>query len=675
VARALALLIVVAQALIFGAHVRGVAPPVLYWDTLGYYHDASTLFVNWNLPSIQRSWRPIFSWPGVLALRLVGQDSVTPHLLLVLNGALYVLVLLGSTYWLLRLLREPALAALAAWSTLLSMPLLLALATSLYGDLALAAWAVLTVAILTAFHMAPHRTWLAFLLGVVSAVGLQTKPMFLFLLVMGLASFGFLQMAALLVGRDSGAPAALLRERLQELGRAAVAFAVGFAPLAYLVLPRRLPALIRELAYANETLGYWQWQAGLFNGILWLPTVALGELALVPALVLGLAVGLRALVGLAAAMRALGAGDPILPVRGLIRRMVEHPGVVVVLVLVLTTLYLSAFVNHKDPRVTFFILPLGVVVGMSCLASLLRGWGPRCRWFLIGLMATQLAVTAAWADVAPPGLAVLRWYGDLTRFRVVVKRPEQTTPISYRSIGAMEIVAALERDCSRRFRCGQSPSLVFVPHSSTTYNESIFDSVRLVRGPVVRGRGLPHSVLRFSTAVFHRGGFGQEGGIPRAFLTAHYVLLVEGNLRGHLSGRTEVYNRTVAEALTKGRPEFLDGLEAIYETRNALGDRLVVFARTALPSPASFAGIVTALAREDPDNLWNVSWLHAALQIEPEAPELRAQLARMGEPDFRRRASYRYGTPAQEARIEAILSGRGGTPGEEAAYPSLIVQW
>jgi hypothetical protein len=264
----------------------------------------------------------------------------------------------------------------------------------------------------------------------------------------------------------------------------------------------------------------------------------------------------------------------------------------------------------------------------------------------------------------------------LPNFQIYSQIPIINSVITYEELGVFEALGFIEKDC--KLKCTKAePASVFIPHSSGKYNGSVFEDSRVISHESYFQKDITSPNIeipfKFISATFNYGGWGSEGGIPRSFFTSEYILLIKDNLIGHLSGNTEIYNKLIAEYLSLEKPEFIDGLVKIYESQNRLGDRVIVYKRRNLPSADNFVKIVQSLTVKDLNNFWNVPFIYAALQINPQLLDLKRQFQQMSEINFSKEVRYHYGSPEQESKIQTLLKNPVDTNKQvDVKYPDIL---
>jgi hypothetical protein len=629
--------------------------PLVIWDEYAYYVDAKNVFLHfgWDaLKSMQNSTRPVFAWFSIFLMKILSL-GLNYQLLSLMNTVFYHSVLGISIYYILQATNCHLLTIIAAVSTLYSMPSFFKLSTTLLGDVPTASWVVLFSACLVAIQK-PSKTFLkAFILGIVAALGFQTKPIFILYFILTtacftLTNFNFINCF------DNKKYQHIIYKILPPLG----IFIISFCSLLYFVYPLNLNKLIAELSYNNETLAYWVSAQGIFNSYLWFINVVFNEIAIIPALILSLSFlggPINFMKNLPSLMNQQNFVKNIL---GKLQQTTQHKILFIWLSFITITLYVSFFVKSKDARASFLLFPIFIILSFYAIdwISRLSKFNQKIYTFLIlSILLFNLANTASWSAKISSWLPLnlFNTYLNLEKFQFYTNTAVVINIDTYQNLGVEDVLKAIEKDCQPS--CLTKPASVLIPHGSSRYNLNGFLSFSTVNQNIYPDHQNKNEIFNFTTALFNLGGWGLDGGIPKSFFTANYIILVKNNLvLGGLAGNTEVYNKALATELSATNQEFIDGLVAIHETRNRVGDTIIVYKREKLPSADNFVKIVQKLSLIDPNNLWNTPFIYAALQINPQLPELQQQFAKMSE--VIKSAKYHYGTAEQEAMIQSLIT-------------------
>lgn len=650
------------------AHQIQVGTPVLLWDQSLYYGDAVNFYRKFSLEGFKEGIRPIFSFPNVLLFRGLGL-ALNPSLLILSNFLVYQGIFLASTLWLFRLLGSGAIAGLAVVSTIWAAPQTFELGADLWGDIPTTAWVFLYTALLVYWYISTYSIPGSLLLGVVGALGLQIKPIFLFYALIATAVFLVMAMLGL---RDR----ILARGLLPKFVCSLMAGILGAGAIAFLVFPKNLPQMIRDLAYTNEVLGYWQVDEGIFNSWLWFVSV-FGENfnILILGLVLSVAVsGLAVVFQARRTMRKLPENPPSYFSKKLtgdhLGNLLESPILALGLTFGLLLLYASFAVKSKDFRSFHFLFALSVALGMI---GIQRIFATKIRIF--GLVAAvvilwNLLLTISWGIPHP----TINWtssYFQLKQGRIFTRRPDVHHFDTYQDLGiasTVEFLESLKRDRP------ESPELtVFLPHNSWRYNDAIFSAFSKFHAPIEPLSSAPESHLRFSSATFNFGVGVIDGGIPHAFFTNQILLSVpEHKFSAFNDPKINAYCIFIAAALSKRQPEFLEGLTEVYSRKSKIGETVVLYRRDRLPSPDSFVKIVNYLIAADPNNLFNAPFIYAALQIAPNDPELKSQIKLMADKNFLKSVRYHFRDRQRQEQVEALLQNYETKSYPEFLYPKLL---
>lgn len=658
--------------------------PVVYWDEFAYYLDAVKIFDSFNLDlpginslieSLQHPVRPVFSWLAVVLLKLTG-GTFNYQLNVAINTILYQLILAFSVFYVLKWLGSSPITIITALSTIWAMPVFCELSLVLMGDVAVAAWIILFTAGILAVKNKSHRLLKTFLLGIIAALGLQTKPIFLMYFVAMIVCLATLKLAEIIFLEGGGYKVAI-----RQILPVATVLTVTFLSLGYLFYPRGLRGLISELAYNNETLGYWVSQTGIFNSFLWFPTVVFNEISIIPAFILSLTL-LSSLIYLLK-NNLIGVNKKYgNSIKYLLVTICYSRSSLLFLTFVLLVFYASFLINFKDSRTLFFLLPIFIYLSFYFLERLSHNANPKTeviyKFLIISILLINLNNTIAWSNqLAKISFPSVNKYLDISNLRFDSENPllNYNKFATYEKLSILNVLEVIEKDCKPG--CTEkNPTSVFIPHSSSRYNESVFESYRYLNHDFNKSFTLSDVDIpfKFFNQIFNYGGWGADGGIPKKLFTAKYIVLVKNYFQGHLSGNAEVYNKLVAKKMSADSPEFIDGLSKLSEIPNQLGDNIIVYKRQKLPSANNFVKIVQTLSESDPNNLWNVPFIYAALEINSQISELWQQLEQMSKLNIAK-VKYHYGSHEQEAKTKALLKNPINIKSENVKYPIFLTNW
>jgi hypothetical protein len=609
----------------------GEGTPVLLWDQFGYYQDAIRLYQKFSIDSLQNTTRPIFSLFSLALFRILS-IPLNSVVLIICNAFLFQAILLISIVWITRLLKQSFLTAILTALIIWTTPQFFQLSSDLWGDIPTAAWVFLYTALLIFVNVSEFSVIGGLLLGVVAAFGFQIKPIFIFYLVVSTGVFyisSFLSLWRRFLELD------FLFKGIAHCG----ATLLSFLTLIHFIFPKKLPQLIKDLNYNNEILGYWQVQRGIYNSWLWFVNV-LRENFTIPVLILLLVAGIGAVI---VAMQKL---------RSVITKWKETPWqdfrldayLQLSITFFVCLIYISFFVRSKDIRTVFFLFPLCILIGVIYIEKLL--YTQRKVFALIVL-----------ALVIFHSLFILSW-----------SKPNIQPIDTYEKLGIEQSITFLEG-----LRKNKEVLTVFVTHNSWRYNDANFVSFYSLQKSIYPQSPPPDIGLWFKSAPFNFGGWGSDGGVPKSFFTSNYILTVPEHPYGAFNDRKiEIYNFLTQEALAKEQADFMEGLTKVYTQQNANQETIVIYQRNRLPSPKSFVKIVAQYAAADPNNLFNVPFLYAALQIDPSLTELRSQLETMAKSEFLASVPYHFNDPQKEEKVKELLKMYPKKSFPEFTYPRLL---
>lgn len=652
--------------------------PLVIYDQMTYYEDAVTFFHN--KVDFYGSTRPIFAWLAVILLRLIG-SSINYQLLSLLNLIFYQGILILGVYLIYKYLKSHFLTILGALSTIWSMPLFFGRSASLMGDVAVGSWVVIFAAGLVALQN-PYRRWLpATMLGIIAGLGVLTKPIFFMYPITAIICLGVIKLFEAIFFKKTQYLIILKEIILIGIPFATSAFITG-----KLVFPEKLPLLVSDYLYNNEVLGYWQTQLGIFNTYLWFPTVVFSEIAIIPAFILSL-VWLKPLVFIIKDLFSIRRFLDLIKIfRNYVLILAKYRFSFSVLAFLIIIAYLSLRVLTKEAGSTFFILPLFII----CSFYLVDIFSKKSQlnfkiyvFLVISILISNLSNTLSWSPaLAKATLQPVNQYLNLpsldfsTQNPVILADKRET----YQRLGISEILTFLNQDCKEL--CvnkdnDQKFVPILVPHGAP-YSFSVFQSASYANQDIIKGDyKSAKTPFQFLATHLNYGGWGAEGGIPKGLFKAPYIIVVKNYVHGDLViGNSEIYNQTIAQQLSKENPIFMDGLESVFTTKNRIGDTIIVYKRKELPKADNFAKSVELLVEKDPNNIWNVPFIYAALKIHPQSIVLQQQLAEMSDPNFIKQVKYEYGNTEQENLIRGILkASQGLSQNETISYPKFLESW
>ena len=697
--------IVLIQLLVFSLYVFNrtitAETPSVYWDARVYYSDALFTFEGFHfeklsglkglIEALQTAERPVFSWPAVVLLELTG-GTLNYRLLVLVNTAFYHLIMALSIFAILKSAKCKPLTVAAAISCVWAMPLYFDFSVVLYGDVALAAWVMLYSAALSKIQDPPYRSVKVVLAGIIAALGWQVKPIFLWYFGIVTACFMFIRLVdALWVNGGS------IKGIFRKLSSLTLTFTLPFCLLSYFIAPRTLRELISKLYYANEvaeTVTHYAHSTqsipqieildlllsrlyGLIKSLLWFPVVVFREISF-PILSVFLIVFTIFLV---IWLKTRIDKTKKLSLSGSIKRICSDRLSFLFLTLITAIIYMSFIVETKVTRAILFLLPIFVILCLYLLDYIGRcskNIQKTCTVLTILILLLNLNNTCSWSHgLSGISIQSLNQFFGLGGLRFFSKNAAVTNTLTYEKLGFIEVFEFIEDHCKPECT-SEKPALVFVANNSYLYNPTSLETF-----PIIDRDFNDHFTssnldvpLEFKTAFRNYGSFDKDGGISRNFFTANYVVVVKEKLAESYYPGSDVYRKITIQNLSNEKPEFIDGLVKIYEKVNPLGHPVIVYKRQSFPGDISFVKIVRILTRNDPDNLWNVPFICAALNINPNLPDLHGQLKRMAENLSSGGVRYRYGSPLQESKIRTILKDymkKNQVP--DIRYPVVLESW
>lgn len=656
---------------------------LVIWDEFGYYQEAVKVFENNGFEffkAMQNSNRPVFTWFNILIIQIASL-GLNYRLLAFLNTISYQIILVAAFCYILKIVKIGNPLICIGISILYAMPVFFDISIGLLGDLACAAWVMLFSAFLVALSQPSLRIFKLISLGIVAALGFQTKPIFLLYLVTSLTCFILARMVDLIF---------LNREQkiksIREFLTLSIFFIVPFAIVLYFIFPKNLLNLISDLAYNNETLGYWVANVGIFNSYLWLLTVIFDQINILAVLICTLLVIWYFLIKISRFKNVnrkshLEKQNIYIQLASQIQEITNYPLFSIVISFIIIVLYVSLKVNFKDARTLLFLLPIAAILLCQIISSVSKY--SKLNYRLVNILMGTILVcnffnALVWNPKLPENSQILfNSYLDLRDLKIKQKNAFASSVNSfketYQSLGIGEVIETLEKDCQPS--CLNQGNLVFIPHGTFRYNDTTFSSFNLINKYSIYTNNDSLKKLNYISALFQYGGWGHDGGIPKTFFTANYIVFIKNYFqKGTLAGDTEIYNQSIHEYLSQGKSEFVDGLEKIYEKTNRIGDTIVIYKRNKKPTAENFVKIVKTLTARDKNNLWNVPFIYAALKIQPDLSDLSQQLEEMSK--IVPLVKYNYGNPQQAAEIREIIGQRNeNTYQKKIDYPAFLDGW
>lgn len=652
--------------------------PLVIYDQMTYYEDAVTFFHN--KADFYGSTRPIFAWLAVILLRLTG-SSINYQLLSLLNLMFYQGILILGVYLIYKYLKSHFLTTLGALSTIWSMPLFFGRSASLMGDVAVGSWVVIFAAGLVALQNPYHRWLPSTMLGIIAGLGVLTKPIFFMYPITAIVCLGVIKLVEAIFFKRIQYSVILKKTIL-----ICIPFSISTFITGKLVFPEKLPLLVSDYLYNNEVLGYWQTQLGIFNTYLWFPTVVFSEIAIIPAFILSL-VWLKPLIIIIKDLLSVKRFHDLIKVfKNYAVILAKYQFAFSVSAFLIIIVYLSLRVLTKEAGSTFFILPLFIICSFYLVDIFSKKSHLNLKiyvFLIISILISNLSNTLSWSSALDKAtLRPVNQYLNLPSLSFTTQNPVILAGKreTYQRLGISEILTFLNQDCKElcvNKNNDQKFIPILVPHGAP-YSFSVFQSASYANKDIIKGDyESTKTPFQFLATHLNYGGWGAEGGIPKGLFKAPFIILVKNFVHGDLViGNSEIYNQTIAQQLSKENPIFMDGLESVFKTKNRIGDTIIVYKRKELPKADNFSRSVELLVEKDPNNLWNVPFIYAALKIHPQSTILQQQLAKMSDPNFIKQVKYEYGNPEQESLIQEILKGSQGlSENTTISYPNFLESW
>ena len=634
----------------------GEGTPVLLWDQFGYYQNATKLYQNFSTESLQNTVRPVFSLFSVSILRFLSLP-LNPRILIICNAIIFQSILLSSIIWITRLMKQNLLTAFLTASIIWAAPQFFELLSDLWGDIANAAWVFLYTALLIFIRVSEFSVVGSLFLGFVAALGFQMKPIFIFYFVISTAVF---YISSFFNHRRNFLKLDFVLKIIASCGSALIAFCTTLN----FIFPRKIMKLIDDLKYNNEILGYWQSKKGIYNTWLWFISV-LGKNFTLPVLVLFLVATVGGVILAIHKLRQSVLNGKNFSWRNFSFNDYSQLTITFLVCLV----YISFFVKTKDIRTIFFLFPLGILISVIFIDKLLYAQRRLFTVIAVILVFFHTLVILSWSSPNSI-LAFSNRYLDLTEKRLFTNSPNLKYFDTYQNLGIEQAIIYLEKQ-----RINKEVLTVFLTHNSWRYNDSLFVSFYSLRKSIYPNSPSPDIGLWFKSAPFNLGGWGNDGGIPMSFFTSKYVLTVPEHPYGAFNDRKiEIYNLLTKEALANQQDEFKSGLTKVYAQKNDFDETITIYRRDRLPSPTSFVKIVTQYVKADPNNLFNVPFIYAALQIDPTVKELKYQLEFMARPEFLDSVKYHFTDPTKEEKVKQLLKTYRQNSFPEFTYDSFFGQ-
>jgi|GEM_PF-3042716 len=605
-----------------------------------------------NLARIYVTQRPVFTIFAILIIKVLKLPFVY-NLLLTLNTVIYHLIFLCSLWYITRNLKLNRAVFLCTTSIVYAMPVFFSLSTCILGDVPVFSWIFLTTALLMSLFNPKYRKSKLFILGVVLALGFQTKPIFLFasLILIYSLTFVYLSRKILVSNLSDKIP---FKEFMTSLS----AFIIGFLPTLYLVYPKNLVSLIHELNYNNEMMGYYTVYNWIFNNVLWFPLAVFLVINLFVALIITSGFFSKVIQIIKEFINKTSKDFSVQGMKDYYLKLTESRISFFVLSFAVMVMYASFCVKAKDPRVFFFLIPIYVFLSVIAINSLFKK-RELFNNLLIGILIYNIFCTGFLLYNKQISLFNLAF--DIQQFKFINCDFELQGMPNYKNTRVLDIVDKIDEYNNAHEKLKNIT--VFLPHNAT-YNKTVFNAVSMFSSNLYGFLpGITKKIKAkqgFESAMFYHGssyiGDYSAGGIPASFFTANFIVLVKNNYEGAYKGQVEIYNKVIAKKLSEQDPLFLEGLKPIYKTKNNNNEEIIVYKRFKTVQNQTFAKIVDAFTQYDKDNLFNVPFIYGALLVNPNLKNLREQMEKMSDPKFIKSVDYVYESQKNKGLTQYILS-------------------
>jgi len=616
--------------------------PFIQSDEAEYVYQGFSVFNNLFL--LHYTPRPIFSIFSIIIMKIFNLPYVY-GLLLTLNTVIYHIILLCSLWYITRNLKLPKTIFLCTVSIIYSLHLFFELSTVIYGDVPVLSWIFLTTALLFSLFNRKYRKLKLLFIGIVLALGVQTKPIFLFASVILIFSFLLIYIS----GNLLAAPQTVFKRCSKIVTNSLIVF-LGFLPVLYFVLPVNLMRLIRELNYNNEKMEYWMVYHGLFNTVLWFPMTVFILFSLFIATILTVSFLGKFILIIKEFIDKITSDFSAQTIKDYYLKLTQNRVSFLVLSFIIMFLYISFFVQTKDGRTFLFLFPIFALLSVIAMYSLIN----ETRVFNISLRFKDVKKSQFFCtlfDNLLIAILICNIFCTAGWFYTKQNNPD------YKNTHILNLISKIDdyNDKHEKFK----NLIIFLPHNAI-YNNTVFNTVSMFSSdlygflPDIRKK--IKSKQFFTSANYYHGSTYCVGGIPERFFTANFVILVKNNYAGTFKGQAEIYNSVIAKKLSEQNPLFLEGLVPIYTTKNYSNEEIIVYKRAHTVKVESFAKIVDIFAQNDKYNMFNVPYMYQALLIKPDLKNLRDQMDKMSDIKFIKSVDYNYETSKNTGMIKRILA-------------------
>lgn len=605
---AIAWLLVVIQFLIWTYityNLMFVGQPLVVWDTARYLGDAANLYISNNFfEQLRAATFPVFSWPIVGFFRLFdipmsyGALSFTNFLLW--NG-----ILIGSTYWLCRLTKINSIIGAIVLSLHFSSATAFSSTSGLMGDLAVFSWYMLVTCLLcSASRESKWALLFAFLAGIIIGNGSQVKTI---CIMAGLCLIGG-YVLSLLYGLFLGDKSKIL-VRLGGIFLRLLLLILGLAVALILIAHRDAFDIISKYYYNNETLAIWKSYNGLYNGVLWFPTVIFETFPFASILFL--------ITIFIILITNFNFNKNYISLFGSRREFSDL--LLIGAPILVEVSYISFFVISKFIRPMYFLIPVFIFFTIFFVRIIINRIGfLKSRsivgvlpYFVLLVFVINTICTASWVLFREGSWANYMFILPNRGFRLDVPLIKEPT---WEDTGLREIRSYLN-DIALKNK--EEKLYVLVPSYMSTLCESLLYSSYLSLS-TIQGDNLPKPPpITYIDFTFKYGAWGNFGGFPRAYFTNSYIIYSNQGWVEKLPDDLLLYPNLLCKRLSEYTPAYWDGMIPIIFGKNSFGFDVVLAQRIAMAKPETFLEIMKEVAALDPNNLWNLPLLAAAYQIEP----------------------------------------------------------
>ena len=401
--------------------------PLIQTDQFTYVFDVSVFYNNFSLVALKTCERPIFSFLSAILLKISGIALTFSNICLT-NTIFYHLMLILSLLYIGKKLNLSKLTIIMILSVIFSMPIFFDLSSVLMGDVAMAAWSILLIALFVSLNHADKNELKLILIGIITALGVQIKPICAFYSFIIIASYIIIQFANISIPkRELSIKNSLLNS---------FCFLIGFLPLALLIYPNNLANLIHELYYNNEKMQYWKSFEGIFNSILWFPSVLLREISIIPALILSLFFCLKI-------YRVI---KQFVSNKSSLEYLLSKKYLFIMFGFFILLLYVCFLVQSKDARTFLFLIPIFILIAGIIMESQFTQKTKLYSGIIIFIVFVNLINTLCWSQKLPlRNVFITNNFIKLDSLKLENKRPGILDEHTYLDLGIPDILAMIDK--------------------------------------------------------------------------------------------------------------------------------------------------------------------------------------------------------------------------------------